>query len=307
MSKNILLLINKDKNIIACKKRAKKLLALNYNQLLSLTECKSLAAKELGFKDWFDLHNKTKHKYILTQEQNKKSAKLLFEELLEEALLNDASDIHIQCNENDTTCSIKLRISGEISDIVNQPSLSYEDSLSILTYLYKTIKLDSIFEQPYQTISCTINSEALDLRIQTIPTTANDFKMIVRLMRSNETQKLTKLSQLGYTDSHIKQLQNLNLQQDSNLIIAGHVGAYKSDILKNLLDTSKNDLNSKKLDNLSFHKEDNIILTENNESYKLDIVDIKKHPSILDLKNQHEDNAHIIFKSKIIRKTIKDN
>lgn len=63
---NIEKLIHHDELIISCKKNAKilcKKLKI-HNPDIKLMDCQIKIAQEIGYKDWFHLHNSVKNKYL---------------------------------------------------------------------------------------------------------------------------------------------------------------------------------------------------------------------------------------------------
>jgi type IV pilus assembly protein PilB len=93
------------------------------------------------------------------------------------ATSNDATDIHIEPQENDFR--IRFRIDGVLQDIANLPRETYLKVLSRIKYLAK-LKLDVTSPQDGR-FDVTVNNEAVDIRVSSLPTSYGE-AVVMRLL-----------------------------------------------------------------------------------------------------------------------------
>lgn len=224
--KDLSYFINKDEMIIRCKKRAKQLLKESKNSIrLQLTQCQDIAAKELGYKDWFDLHQfmKTKYKPILKSFINQS----LWNNLLDDAIADQVTDLHFSIRKEH--CYISRRINTKL--------ISYPHHFTNDTIIKTCIDLHCLFYPDTPFDSKKFNHGAVKYKndvflvYQTLPTYPDGFDFVIQIRHH---QNIHSLQQLGYTLQQIIQIYD-NFQEGRSLVIGGLCGNGTTTTLRSIL------------------------------------------------------------------------
>lgn len=255
-------LINKDEKIIQCKKRAKEIFSTQLNSF-TLTQCKTIAANELGFKDWFALYHSIKQKYSHAYLAKFES---FLEDLLSFSRDENATDIHFICRKDNVT--IKIRRWGDLFIYQPKDCFSYNDIIEFFNYLYSdpTYNKKFISECQFATLNKTIQGEKIKLQIQSIPAYPEGFDIVIQLLFLEKN--ISSLFQLGYTPEQINQLNDITANKHGSLIISGRTGSFFTSTARGLLK--------------SIHQKNN---------YKKTIYSLENSPSILDSIHSIDVNA----------------
>jgi len=190
---------------------------------------------------------------INKKDNNNSNIGIYFEKLISLAIKNNASDIHIEAQNE--MLAIRFRINGILKRIFN-----FEFSLfNILSSIIKTLgSMDiSILRLPQNGVfSSTINNIEYDFRVSILPNTYGE-SIVIRIL-NNQNAKI-KLNQIGFEEklySTIKQ--NIN-QTQGLILVTGPTGSGKTTTLYSMLN-SLNKHNKK------------IITIEDPVEYKLDDI-----------------------------------
>lgn len=235
-------LIEKDETTIACKKRAKELFRAykeNSNKQ-SLMQCQSIAAVELGFKDWFDLQNNIKKKHEF---QIKVGYDILaddFHQLLLDAI--DGEYIHIEVREQ--VGYIRIRKEGifnfykkgnaftthYLNDLCN--TIVYEIGNTNCSNIPFDFKKASYIGNQYSIIDKTNKVRNFFFGVQSVPAYPNGYDLVIKLV-----PQFTKrtLQNSGFEECQIHDLLSLVSKPTGTLLIAGVTGSGKSTTMKSLL------------------------------------------------------------------------
>lgn len=162
-----------------------------------------------------------------------------FENILNQAILKRATDIHIEPKERDAL--IRLRIDGVLH---NAGEISKELYFSILTYLKIRSKLNIAEKRLPQegSFPFTFNRKCYDIRISVIPTLFGE-KTALRLLPS--TQALKTLEDLGMDSQSISIIKEALNKKGGSIIVSGPTGSGKSStlhVLTNYLDKSSKNI-----------------------------------------------------------------
>lgn len=149
--------------------------------------------------------------------------------IIQQAVIKNASDIHIEPQEKNVR--IRYRLDGELVQImlINkallQPILTRIKIMSGLDITKKKFFQDGSFK-------LTIGSHIVDFRVSTIPT-ANGEKAVLRIL--NRDKFLLSIEQLGFNENQIKSIyQMLNLPYGI-ILVCGPTGSGKTTTLYSML------------------------------------------------------------------------
>lgn len=162
----------------------------------------------------------------------------VFDIILQNALANDVSDIHIEVRP--TAGTIRMRKNGEMMEYNPSNRLNFNDSFNLCSVLYNvlaTTKSVSFDPRDCQqaAINYTVKDQELKLRYQSVPAYPDGFDVILRVLPVGRSEEFVPLQKLGYTEQQVKELVNISSRPVGSLIIAGVTGSGKSTTLKNLL------------------------------------------------------------------------
>lgn len=268
-------LINGDELIISCKQEAKLLLKKlkKTDPTVKLMHCQIQCAQKRGFKDWFDLYNSIKVKYLKqTNEQNNSLVELnSFETLLRDALSQEVTDIHINVNERSS--SIYFRINGEMTQY---DIFSYEDGEKYTQTIFENIDDKIHITNKYSTFSSfrfnptdfqhvgflyNFNNQNFSINYQSIPTYPNGFSIVMTLSHNNYKYINKDLIELGFSFDQKNIFVN-NFEKNGMTILSANMGSGKTVTLNSLMNNINNKYrNSKKIFNLV-----------NGESYEIENI-----------------------------------
>lgn len=160
-----------------------------------------------------------------------------FYEMLADAMERDCSDIHIEVRKNNA--SVRYRIDGELHHVKDWSAVfAFRFSQTVYSVIASEQAVTFKPSEPQDAlIDKTVDGERIRVRLATIPAAPDGFDCIMRLLRLGKggAQKILSLSQLGYSDDHVR-LINAGLSMPVGaIIIAGTTGSGKSTTLKNVL------------------------------------------------------------------------
>lgn len=162
----------------------------------------------------------------------------LFEVILQSALSESVSDIHIEVRPTNTI--VRMRKNGEMMEYNANNRLNYNEGFNLCSVLYNvlaTTKSVSFDARDCQQAAINYNTmdQDLKLRYQSVPAYPDGFDVILRVLPVGRSEDFVPLQKLGYTEQQVQELVNISSRPVGSLIIAGITGSGKSTTLKNLL------------------------------------------------------------------------
>lgn len=160
-----------------------------------------------------------------------------FDKLIEEAMNNKVSDIHIE--KRTSSAIIRMRMHGELLAYKGAISPKYASDLCAVIYNILGENKDVTYmEDEYQ--ACAINriisSEEVKLRYQSLPVYPGGFDVVMRVLPiGRDDEGYAELSDLGYSLYQVYDIHEIISKPVGAMIIAGTTGSGKSTTLKNLL------------------------------------------------------------------------
>ena len=153
----------------------------------------------------------------------------LINSIIEQAMRNRASDIHIEPSYNDIR--VRFRIDGDLQEIMVLP----KSNLSAITTRVKIIGRMDIAEKRIPQdgrVEMKFNSNEIDLRISTLPTVYGE-KIVLRILDKSNFN-FTKEG-LGFSQSNLNKLDNMIAQPYGMLLVTGPTGSGKTTTLYTVL------------------------------------------------------------------------
>lgn len=193
-----------------------------------------------------NIANQTKHSVqkiikeneIKDIEIDEYKARKVFKEILNKAILKNASDIHIEPFNN--YILVRMRIDGILNEELKL-------DVDIYNYLVSVIKLDTSMDITEKRlpqdgrIDISIKNRIIDVRVSTIPT-VNGEKLVLRIL--NRDAILKTKQELGFSKDALEKIQRIINKNSGILLVTGSTGSGKTttvySILNDLKDKSKN-------------------------------------------------------------------
>lgn len=165
-------------------------------------------------------------------------ANYLFQDILQKALNEKASDIHIEPFRD--LLKIRIRVDGKMKEMFNLELDLYQSLASVIKYKADMDITEKRLPQDGR-IDVKIKNSTIDIRISTVPTTYGE-KIVLRLL--NRDSFLKTKDELGFSNEAIKKIQEIINRKTGILLVTGPTGSGKTttvySILKDLRNTSKN-------------------------------------------------------------------
>ncbi|MEG0856447.1 MAG: GspE/PulE family protein [Terrisporobacter sp.] len=162
----------------------------------------------------------------------------LFQEVLNKAISENASDIHIEPFKD--FMKIRIRVDGKMKELSNMDLDLYPSLASVIKYKSNMDITEKRLPQDGR-IDVSMNNSIVDIRISTVPTTYGE-KIVLRLL--NRDSFLKTKEELGFSKDAIEKIQNIINKKTGILLVTGPTGSGKTttvySILKELKNTSKN-------------------------------------------------------------------
>lgn len=156
--------------------------------------------------------------------------------ILEEALLKNTSDIHLEPQNMEYI--LRYRIDGKMRNIYSFPLNIHPYFVS---YLKVLTKLDIAEKRIPQDGSVLFKELNLQLRLSTMPTIFGE-KIVIRLLPSE--RKILSLNEIGFLDKDLLKFKQMLYLASGLLVITGPVNSGKSTLLYSALDyLNKEDTN----------------------------------------------------------------
>ena len=152
----------------------------------------------------------------------------LVDKLIEQALKEHASDIHIEPHAGEGI--VRFRIDGLLHKIITIPRLILKHVGQRIKAISRLDVTNSLVPQDGQ-IHINTNQGALDLRVSSIPVKGGE-KFVLRLLKSYAVKSL---EQQNFLPRELQQLKELMTQQKGILVISGPTGSGKTTTLNSAI------------------------------------------------------------------------
>ena len=165
-------------------------------------------------------------------------ANYLFQDILQKALKEKASDIHIEPFSD--LLKIRIRVDGKMKEMLNLELDLYPPLTSVIKYKANMDITEKRLPQDGR-IDVKTKDSVIDIRISTVPTTYGE-KIVLRLL--NRDSFLKTKYELGFSNEAVEKIQKIINQRTGILLVTGPTGSGKTttvySILKDLRNSSKN-------------------------------------------------------------------
>lgn len=161
----------------------------------------------------------------LDDEVNEKPAVQLVNQVLNQAVKSNASDVHIEPQEKYTR--VRFRIDGVLHEIVQAPLKLHPTIVSRIKVMGGMDIAERRLPQDGRT-TIRVADKTVDIRIATLPSAFGE-KVTMRLL--NRSSKILTLDELGFTDRQLKFYEETIKLPYGFLLITGPTGSGKSTTL----------------------------------------------------------------------------
>lgn len=189
------------------------------------------AIKDLKLHSIFPIENKK-----IFEDETQESIPIinLINSLIAQAIIKNASDIHIEPFEN--TILVRYRIDGLLYEYIKLPKEIYSQVVTRIKVMgnmdisQKLLPCDGKF-------SLKINENYFDFRVSTLPTCFGE-KIVIRVLYKSE--KINSLEGLGFNTEKDKDFWNLLNKQGGLFLVTGATGSGKTTTLYSILNSINN-------------------------------------------------------------------
>ncbi|WP_455538078.1 GspE/PulE family protein [Terrisporobacter sp.] len=165
-------------------------------------------------------------------------ANYLFKDILQKALKENASDIHIEPFFD--YLKIRIRVDGQMKKMSNLSLDLYPPLASVIKYKANMDITEKRLPQDGR-IDVKVENLVVDIRISTVPTSYGE-KIVLRLL--NRKSFLKSKIELGFSKKSIEKIQDIINEKSGILLVTGPTGSGKTttvySLLRDLKNTSKN-------------------------------------------------------------------
>lgn len=154
----------------------------------------------------------------------------IVETLLKHAVLQNASDVHIECMENDVL--VRYRIDGLLHDAMILPKMA-ATSITARIKVLSNLKLDEKRLPQDGRFNLDINGEKVSFRVSIIPTYFGE-KTVMRLLRENIGTYT--LESLGFHGVNLERIHEAMRQANGMILTTGPTGSGKTTTLYTILE-----------------------------------------------------------------------
>jgi type IV pilus assembly protein PilB len=154
----------------------------------------------------------------------------IVETLLKHAVLQNASDIHIECMENDVL--VRYRIDGILHDAMILPK-NAATSITARIKVLSNLKLDEKRLPQDGRFKIDINGEKVSFRVSIIPTYFGE-KTVMRLLRENVGAYT--LESMGFHGVNLERIHEAMKQANGMILTTGPTGSGKTTTLYTILE-----------------------------------------------------------------------
>ncbi|MDU9052196.1 MAG: GspE/PulE family protein, partial [Clostridioides difficile] len=220
--------------------------------IYALQDLRLATGKEIILKkEKKELISEKIEKYYNSFELDEDYAKKLFENLLEKAIKENASDIHIEPFKEHLI--VRMRVDGELKE-VSKFLVDVYPSLSTVIKLKASMDITEKRLPQDGRVDIKLGGNLIDIRVSSIPTVYGE-KIVLRIL--NRDTFLKDKLELGFSEEAIKSINRIINKRAGILLVTGPTGSGKTTTVYSLL----NDLKG-------INK--NIMTIENPVEYKMD-------------------------------------
>ena len=228
------------------------IVASDEEDFYKVQDLKMITGKKIILKKYplEDIKREIESTYGNNIEMDEDYAKKIFINILESAVKENASDIHIEPFSD--YLIIRFRVDGDLYE-------AFRYTLDLHSPLTTVIKLNSQIDITEKRLpqdgraDINVFDKLIDIRTSTIPTTYGE-KIVLRILNRDNFFKTKE--EIGFSEEAIKTIENMVSNKSGMLLIVGETGSGKTTTLYSIL----NDLN---------HINKNITTLENPIEYKM--------------------------------------
>jgi len=162
------------------------------------------------------------------QKEAAESISNLLNDIIYQAALEHASDIHIEPQEDEII--VRIRLDGVLKDIMFLPK-TFEDVLITRIKVLANLKTDEHRAAQDGRIMMEFPDMDITLRVSIIPIYDGE-KVVLRLL---STQGFLNLEGLGYSQNHLNQLREASQKSHGMILVTGPTGSGKTTTLYSVL------------------------------------------------------------------------
>lgn len=162
-------------------------------------------------------------------------ANYLFQEILQKALKEKASDIHIEPFSN--SLKVRIRVDGIMKEMLDLELHLYPPLASVIKYKANMDITEKRLPQDGR-IDVKIKDSLVDIRISTVPTTYGE-KIVLRLL--NRDSFLKTKEELGFSKKAVEKIQEIINKKTGILLVTGPTGSGKTTTVYSILEDLRNE------------------------------------------------------------------
>ena len=243
--------------------------AISKDNLYALEDFRLATGKNIIFKTMKEdeISRSIEKYYSKNQSIESDFSKDILENILQKAVLLNASDIHIEPFEK--LLKIRMRVDGSLKEI-NTYNIELHSQLSTLIKLLAGMNIAEKRLPQDGRIDKDIDNNIVDLRISTIPTVYGE-KIVIRILNRNTFFK-SKYA-IGFSDEAINKIKSMTASMSGLIIVTGPTGSGKTTTLYSILNDFKNiDKNIVTIEDPVEYKLEGINQIQVNYKYGLDFA-----------------------------------
>ncbi len=158
----------------------------------------------------------------LTEVESEAPAVKLVNFIIQKAVADRASDIHIEPQENDVR--VRFRIDGVLIEVMRSPKSTQASLLSRFKIMAEMDIADSRRPQDGH-CQVTVGGHRIDFRVSTLPTVYGE-RVVLRILRKDSI--LLQLSDLGFSPRSLERFQSSFTKPYGAILVTGPTGSGKS-------------------------------------------------------------------------------
>ena len=243
--------------------------AISKDNLYALEDFRLATGKNIIFKTMKEdeISRSIEKYYSKNQSIESDFSKDILENILQKAVLLNASDIHIEPFEK--LLKIRMRVDGSLKEI-NTYNIELHSQLSTLIKLLAGMNIAEKRLPQDGRIDKDIDNNIVDLRISTIPTVYGE-KIVIRILNRNTFFK--SKYEIGFSDEAINKIKSMTADMSGLIIVTGPTGSGKTTTLYSILNDFKNiDKNIVTIEDPVEYKLEGINQIQVNYKYGLDFA-----------------------------------
>ena len=243
--------------------------AISKDNLYALEDFRLATGKNIIFKTMKEdeISRSIEKYYSKNQSIESDFSKDILENILQKAVLLNASDIHIEPFEK--LLKIRMRVDGSLKEI-NTYNIELHSQLSTLIKLLAGMNIAEKRLPQDGRIDKDIDNNIVDLRISTIPTLHGE-KIVIRILNRNTFFK--SKYEIGFSDEAINKIKSMTSDMSGLIIVTGPTGSGKTTTLYSILNDFKNiDKNIVTIEDPVEYKIEGINQIQVNYKYGLDFA-----------------------------------